>query len=176
MSQTNPSPLRALAVLLAVLSIGACSQQESPQQWVAREKAKKGAPLQALPVVKTFEVFLYKDQDLRDPFGPSLEEQNEANNSGPHPDQNRPREALEAYPLDGLKMSGTLGAGKGTEGLVRDPDGVVHRVHVGNYLGQNYGRIISIGEDRIDLVELVTNGAGGWMERQASIALGDTKQ
>jgi type IV pilus assembly protein PilP len=62
------------------------------------------------------------------------------------------------------------------EGLVRDPDGVVHRVHVGNYLGQNYGRIISIGEDRIDLVELVTNGAGGWMERQATIALGDTKQ
>jgi len=176
MSFGNSLPIRALAAMLVVATIGGCSQQESPQQWVAREKAKKGAPLQPLPVVKTFEVFLYEDQDLRDPFGASLDEQAEALASGPHPDQNRPREALEAYPLDGLKMSGTLGSGKGAEGLVRDPDGVVHRVHVGNYLGQNYGRIISIGEDRIELVELVSNGAGGWMERQASIALGDSKQ
>ena len=62
------------------------------------------------------------------------------------------------------------------EGLVRDPDGVVHRVHVGNYLGQNYGRITGIGEDHIEIVELVPNGSGGWMERQATIALGDTKK
>jgi type IV pilus assembly protein PilP len=73
-------------------------------------------------------------------------------------------------------MSGTLGIAKGMEGLVRDPDGVVHRVHVGNYLGQNYGRITSINEDHIELVELVPNGSGGWMERQATIALGDTKK
>lgn len=171
-----PFLTRATFALIALASVAGCSRQDSPQQWVAREKAKKGAPLTPLPVLKTFEVFLYKDQDLRDPFGPSLDEQSEANANGPHPDQNRPREALESYPLDGLKMSGTLGLAKNMEGLVRDPDGVVHRVHVGNYLGQNYGRIISIGEDRIDLVELVTNGAGGWMERQASIALGDTKQ
>ena len=62
------------------------------------------------------------------------------------------------------------------EVLIRDPDGVIHRVHVGNYMGQNYGHITAIGEDHIDLVELVSNGTGGWMERQASIALGDTKQ
>lgn len=167
---------RAAIVFAAIGLFSGCSQQESPQKWVAREKAKKGAPLAPLPVIKTFEVFLYKDQDLRDPFGPSLEEQAEANNNGPHPDQNRTREALESFPLDSLKMSGTMGLAKGMEGLVRDPDGVVHRVHIGNYLGQNYGRIISIAEDRIELVELVTNGAGGWMERQASIALGDTKQ
>jgi type IV pilus assembly protein PilP len=167
--------LRVLG-MMAVLALAGCNQTESPQQWVAREKAKKGAPLAPLPVVKTFEVFLYKDQDQRDPFGPSLEEQNEANSNGPHPDQNRPREPLESFPLDGLKMSGTLGSSKSMEGLLRDPDGVVHRVRVGNYIGQNYGRIIGIDEDHIDLVELVTNGAGGWMERQAKISLGDTKQ
>ncbi|HEY6942168.1 pilus assembly protein PilP [Dokdonella sp.] len=169
-------PFRAGAFLLMAATLVACTPSESPQQWVAREKAKKGAPLAPLPVIKTFEVFLYKDQDLRDPFGLSAEEQDNENASGPHPDQNRPREPLESFPLDGLKMSGTLGTAKSMEGLVRDPDGVVHRVHVGNYLGQNYGRVISISEDRIDLVELVTNGAGGWMERQATIALGDTKQ
>ena len=174
MSRMITFPLR-MAGALALLALVGCSQGESPQQWVAREKAKKGAPLTPLPVIKTFEVFLYKDQDLRDPFGLSLEEQDQANTSGPHPDQNRPREALESFPLDGLKMSGTLGSSKSMEGLLRDPDGVVHRVHIGNYVGQNYGRIIGIDEDHIDLVELVTNGAGGWMERQAKISLGDTK-
>ena len=175
MSRMIAFPLRVAGVL-ALIALAGCSQGESPQQWVAREKAKKGAPLAPLPVVKTFEVFLYKDQDLRDPFGLSLEEQDQANTSGPHPDQNRPREPLESFPLDGLKMSGTLGSSKNMEGLLRDPDGVVHRVHIGNYVGQNYGRIIGIGEDHIDLVELVTNGAGGWMEHQAKISLGDTKQ
>lgn len=175
MSKVITFPLR-MAGILAVVALVGCSQGESPQQWVAREKAKKGAPLAPLPVIKTFEAFLYKDQDLRDPFGLSLEEQDQANSSGPHPDQNRPREALESFPLDGLKMSGTLGSSKSMEGLLRDPDGVVHRIRVGNYIGQNYGRIIGIDEDHIDLVELVTNGAGGWMERQAKISLGDTKQ
>ncbi|NCT67593.1 MAG: pilus assembly protein PilP [Rhodanobacteraceae bacterium] len=167
--------LRFLA-LCTPLVLAGCTSGDDLRQWVAQEKARKGTPLQPLPVVKTFETFLYKDQDQRDPFGLSLAEQEEVEASGPRPDQNRPREPLEAFPLDGLKMSGTLGMAKAIEGLVRDPDGVVHRVHIGNYLGQNYGRITAIGEDRIDLVELVPNGAGGWMERQATIALGETKQ
>jgi type IV pilus assembly protein PilP len=165
-----------IAAIGLALTVAACTPGEDPRQWVAREKAKKGAPLQALPVIKTFETFLYKDQSLRDPFGPSAEEQEQNANTGPHPDQNRTREPLELFPLDGLKMSGTLGSGGKMEGLIRDPDGVVHRVHLGNYIGQNYGRITAINEDRIELVELVPNGAGGWMERQATIALGDTKQ
>jgi type IV pilus assembly protein PilP len=132
--------------------------------------------MKPLPVIRTFETFLYTDQELRDPFGLSTAEQVARTETGPHPDQDRPREPLESFPLDGLKMSGTLGATGAIEGLVRDPDGVVHRVHVGNYLGQNYGRITAREEDRIDLVELVPNGTGGWMERPASIALGDTKQ
>lgn len=165
-----------LTLIVTLLAIAGCTPSEDPRQWVAREKTKKGAPLQPLPVIKTFETFIYKDQDLRDPFALSAEEQNQNANAGPHPDQNRPREPLESFPLDGLKMSGTLGLAKKIEGLVRDPDGVVHRVHVGNYLGQNYGRVTAIEEDRIDLVELVPNGAGSWMERQATIALGDTKK
>jgi type IV pilus assembly protein PilP len=163
-----------LAALIAAL--GGCSQGNDLKQWVAQEKAKKGAPLEPLPVIRTFETFEYKDQDLRDPFNVSAEEQEQNANNGPHPDQDRPREPLEAFPLDGLKMSGTIGLAKAIEGLVRDPDGVVHRVHVGNYLGQNYGRITSISEDHIDLVELVPNGSGGWMEKPATIALGDTQK
>lgn len=160
--------LAAFAVLLC-----GCAPDDDLRQWVAQEKAKKGVPLQPLPVVKTFETFLYDAKDRRDPFDLSAEEQEQAFATGPHPDQNRPREPLESFPLDGLKMSGTLGLAKSMEGLVRDPDGVVHRVRVGNYLGQNYGRVIAITEEKIDLVELIPNGSGGWMERAATIALGD---
>ncbi|WP_313920089.1 pilus assembly protein PilP [Tahibacter sp.] len=176
--------LRTIVVsALAVLMLAGCTAgRRDLEDWVAAEKAKKGAPIEPLPVVKTFETFEYKSQDgqgqdLRDPFSPSPEEAREEQladgGNGPRPDQNRTPELLEKYPLDGLSMVGTLGIGAAIEGLVKDPDGVVHRVRADNYLGQNYGRITSIAEDRIELVELVPNGAGGWMERQASIALGD---
>ena len=167
----------ALVSCLAALSLGGCTLGRGDlEQWVSAEKAKKGAPLEPLPVVKTFETFEYKDQDLRDPFSPSPEEQRQDQsnaNSGPKPDDKRAKEPLEASPLDSLAMVGTIGMGSGAEGLVKDADGVVHRVHMNNYLGQNYGRITSITEDHIDLVELVPNGSGGWMERQASISLGE---
>lgn len=165
--------LARAAAACGLLAIAGCTPGDSPEQWVAQEKAKKGAPLQPLPVIKTFESFLYTVQDQRDPFGYSLEEQAESAANGPRPDQNRTREPLESFPLDGLRMAGTLGGARSMEALVRDPDGVVHRVRVGNYLGQNYGRVIAVEEDRIELVELVPNGTGGWMEKPATIALAE---
>ena len=162
-----------LAATLALLC-GCVGGMSDLQEWVAAEKKKPGPPLEPLPVLKTFETFEYKDQDQRDPFGPSLEEQREAqaSASGTRPDQH-PKEPLEQYPLDSLKMVGTIGTGAGMEALLKDTDGVVHRVHARNYVGQNNGKITAVAEDHIDLVELVPNGSGGWMERQATIALGE---
>jgi type IV pilus assembly protein PilP len=77
------------------------------------------------------------------------------------------------FALDSLKMVGTVGVGAGIEALVKDPGGVIHRVHSNEYMGQNYGRVTGIADDHIDLVELVPNGNGGWMERSASMGLGE---
>jgi len=159
-------------VLCAVLTLAACSGQDDLHQWVAQEKAKKGAPIPPLPVIKTFETFTYNDQDQRDPFSPSTAELQPAN-SGPRPDENRAKEPLEMFALDSLKMVGTVGGGASMEVLVKDPGGVIHRVRRNEHMGQNYGRVTAIAEDHIDLVELVSNGNGGWMERPASIALGE---
>jgi type IV pilus assembly protein PilP len=172
--------IQSYSRLLLTLSIAvvatACTRGTADlREWVQTEKAKKGAPLDPLPVPKTYETFEYKDQDLRDPFSPSPEEQAQslaAASAGPHPDEH-PKEPLEQYPLDALKMVGTIGTGGAVEGLVKDPDGVIHRVHPKNYLGQNYGKISGIAEDKIELVELVPNGVGGWIERQATVALAD---
>ena len=170
----KPSVLaRAGLLLVAALLLGGCTRGTSDlREWIAQQKAQKGAPIPPLPVIKTFETFTYADQDLRDPFGASAAEQSTAT-SGPRPDQNRPKQPLEMFALDSLKMVGTIGSGAGIEALVKDPSGVIHPVHRNEYMGQNYGRITAISDDHIDLVELVSNGNGGWMERPASIALGE---
>jgi type IV pilus assembly protein PilP len=170
----NPTFAVRLLLLGAALLLSSCRGTSDLHDWVTQEKAKKGAPIPPLPVIKTFETFQYKDQDQRDPFSPSTAElQPSTSNSGPRPDQDRPKQPLEMFALDSLKMVGTVGAGAGMEVLVKDPGGVIHRVHRNEYLGQNYGRVTAISDDHIDLVELVSNGNGGWMERPASIALGD---
>ncbi len=97
----------------------------------------------------------------------------EIKGSGIRPDVNRPREALEEYPLDSLRMVGTLEQGGQMWALVRAEDGTIHRVQPGNYVGQNYGRITRITESKIELVEIVPDGLGGWMERPATLALSE---
>lgn len=172
----KPSGIARLVLAAGVLLLLAgCTRGMSDlRDWVAQEKTKKGAPIPPLPVIKTFETFQYNDQDKRDPFSPSTAEmQPSASASGPRPDQDRPKQPLEMFALDSLKMVGTVGTGAGIEALVKDPGGVIHRVHRNEYLGQNYGRVTAIADDHIDLVELVSNGNGGWMERSASIGLGE---
>lgn len=171
----QPARIGIIIALAAMLfGLAACSGQDDLHEWVAQEKSKKGAPLAPLPVVKTFETFAYQDQAKRDPFSPGpTEVASSLNGPGPHPDENRTREPLEAFPLDSLKMVGTLGKTGDMEALIKDPQGVIHPVRRGNYLGQNYGHVTDIAEDHIDLVELVPSGTGGWMEHDASIALGE---
>lgn len=172
-------PLDVARLLLLVgtaLVLAGCTRGMSDlRDWVAQEKGKKGAPIPPLPVIKTFETFQYADQDKRDPFSPSTAEMqpSAATSGGPRPDQNRAKQPLEMFALDSLKMVGTVGTGAGMEALLKDPGGVIHRVHRNEYMGQNYGRVTDIAEDHIDLVELVSNGNGGWMERSASIGLGE---
>lgn len=165
--------LRALAVALSLLSLAGCTRGMSDlRDWVAQEKAQKGAPIPPLPVIRTFETFKYDDQERRDPFSASTAERApDSNTSGPRPDENRPRQPLEMFALDSLKMVGTIGAGNGMQVLVKDPGGVIHRVRTGEYMGQNYGHITAISADHIELAELVPNGNGGWIERSASVAL-----
>lgn len=166
--------VRTWVLCLAVLAISACSSgMDDLEKYVQDTKNLPPPPLDPLPVMQQFETFEYAAQDLRDPFSNPSDEQASSAGAGPRPDPDRRKEALEAFPLDGLDMMGTLGAGDSLIGLIMDPDRVIHRVVVGNYMGQNDGRITSISEDKIELAELVPDGAGGWIERRADIALDD---
>ena len=162
-----------IAAVLCSLLAGCTSDTKEVEAWVAEVKARPAPPLDPLPVMKQFETFEYNPEGLRDPFAVPMPDRDSG--SGLRPDPNRRKEALEAYPLDGLNMVGTIGAGGNLIGLVLAPDRVTYRVRPGNYLGQNDGRITAVYEDRIEMVELVPDGAGGWLERQAKIALEDNE-
>lgn len=140
------------------------------EQWVAEVRARPAPPLEPLPVMQQFETFEYAAQGLRDPFSRAFTDEG---GSGPRPDAARRKHPLEAFPLDSLDMVGTLGKGAGLVALVMAPDKVTYRVRPGVYMGQSDGRVTAIYEDRIELVELVPDGAGGWLERPATVALDD---
>lgn len=162
---------RVIVMALACSALLGCSPGRADlESYVAEVKARPGPPLEPLPVMQQFETFEYKAYELRDPF--SLPKQTEDFTSqGPRPDPDRRKEYLESFPLDGLDMVGSLGAGADLVALVVDPENVVHRISVGNYMGQNEGRVTAISDTQIDLTELVADGAGGWLERQATLAL-----
>ncbi len=159
--------MRACTVLIC-LALTACSGGDgSVQRFIARVDRQPGGQVEPLPKVPKYETFTYDDQDMRSPFVPS----------GPtgigsvRPDASRARQYLERFPLDTLKMVGTMRLGKSVYGLVQTQDGIVHRVKVGNYMGQNDGRIIQITPTQIRLVEIVPDGLGGFMKRPAALGL-----
>jgi type IV pilus assembly protein PilP len=92
---------------------------------------------------------------------------------GIRPDVSRRKEELEAYSLDTLSMVGTLEMSKGLWALIMASDGTIHRVQKGHHMGRNYGEIIRVLDDRIELMEIVADKPGAWREQQASIALAE---
>jgi type IV pilus assembly protein PilP len=170
------SPLRRVSGLLALLMLccllSACgSGRGDLEKWVAEVKAKPAPPLEPLPVMQQFETFEYTAQNMRDPFDQAFSGDGAGN--GPRPDPGRRKQTLEMFSLDSLKLVGSLGAGKGLVALVMAPDKVTYRVKPGDYMGQSDGRVTGVYEDRVELVELVPDGAGGWLERPAKLALED---
>lgn len=172
-----------LGLAAALLLAGCGRDSRDLEQWVAETLARPPGPVDPIPTVATPETVTYEAYDLRDPFlrprreGGGEEEMAEevvaATGGGPRPDFDRRREFLEQFPLDSLSMVGTIQLDGQVFGLISDTEGTIHRVREGNYLGENHGRILQVSQGVIQLVELVPDGADGWMERSASIALGD---
>ena len=165
---------RAILVT-SLLSIGACSQDVSDlQTFISETKSKHVGSVKPIPQFKPYESFSYSAAELRDPFVATIDPEDDdgLKTSLLNPDSTRPRQPLEVFPLDTLSMVGILEQNEQLWGLIKDPQNVVHRVQIGNYMGQSEGRIIEINESAIFLVEIVPDGIGGYVERDASIAIG----
>ena len=144
--------------------------------YVEQIKAREPGQIEPLPEIQQVETFVYEANDRRSPFelgSRNIEEDLSLPSSGLAPDPLRRKEELEQFPLDSIRMRGTVELGDKTWALVVGRDETLYRVHAGNYIGQNHGQITRIAEDRIELTEIVPDGTGGWQERQASVALSE---
>lgn len=159
----------------AVLMLVACGSDsfEDLREFSKSAHADRKPRVEPLPELKPQEVFAYNPANLTDPFAPqNIRPARGAKAGGEsRPDLNRRKEPLEEYPLDALKMAGTLSRGKQTWAVVQAPDGTVHRVKVGDHLGQNFGTVTRISDDKVDLIELTQGPAGDWVEREANLTL-----
>lgn len=164
-------PRRLLPLL--VLATSACSSsQEDLQRYVDEVKARKSTQVEPIPQMKQYEAYAYVADDRRDPFMPTLAQRNRGagDPAAVRPDLNRNKEALEEFPLDALRLVGEVAFNGKLYAMVKAPDGVIHRVTLGDHMGQNYGRITKVTEAEVLLTEIIPDGFGGFSERPASLA------
>ncbi len=181
-SSNTAGNTRKLLWLLAAasLTLGGCGggSMRDLERYVSEVLSRPGGKIEPIPPLEPYVVYTYQSSDGVDPFEPFFQEAPDpttvaGDGGGPAPDPNRNKEELEGYALDSLRMMGTLEQDETIWGIVRTPDGAIHRVQSGNYLGRNHGKITHISEEKIELTEIVADSQGRWQERPAGLALAE---
>ncbi len=166
--------MRRLPVLFSALLLAACStdHHEDLQEWMNSVALDAKGKIQPLPVVEPYEPVPYDASNLIDPFRPSKMAPEEKRGGGGafRPDPDRPKEPLEAYPLESLRYVGVMTRNKASHALIL-VDGSLYQVRIGNYMGQNFGVIVGVSESEVTLRELIQDSAGDWVERTSSLLL-----
>jgi len=171
---------KACALFFLATLLTGCGNElglDDLEQFINEARMKKGS-VSPLPVFKELETFTYNATDERDPFRNwQVEDVADldapVSQNGLRPDARRRREQLEQFPLDALKLRGTLSFDDTRWALVEAPDRIVYKVRSGSYLGKNYGKITNIGVNKLMLNEIVSDGLGGWQNREATLSVDD---
>jgi len=163
--------MKRLPIVLMVLGLSGCGggSMDDLHAFVAETGKDMQGKIEPLPEVKVYEPFTYNAFDLPDPFKPR--KLSTGGGGGMQPDLNRPREPLEAFSLETLKMVGVLSKNGSINAVVKTPDNAIYHVKKGNYMGQNFGLITQIGESEVSLRETVQDSAGDWTERSSTLIL-----
>lgn len=175
----NRAAYLSAAIAVAVF-LGGCvrSEMNDLEQFVSEMMARKSTRIEPLPEIKVPEIYVYQSSEKVDPFEPFIKEEpvpvtGPKTGPGLGPPENHIREELEYFPLDALRMVGTLEKDGQMWALITAPDGAVHRVQPGNYAGKNYGKITLVGEEGLELLEIIPDGMGAWQERPARLDLSE---
>jgi type IV pilus assembly protein PilP len=163
--------MRRLASIVIVLGLTGCggSSMEDLHAFVAETGKDMQGKIKPLPEVKAYDPFTYEAFDLPDPFKPR--KLSTGGGGGMQPDLNRPKEPLEAFSLETLKMVGALSQGGVINAVIKTPDNAIYHVKKGNYVGQNFGLITQISDSEVTLREIVQDSAGDWSERTSTLML-----
>lgn len=176
--QTISGMSKLLGLMLATLLLAGCGdgdQFSDLRTFMAEVESKPRGKIAPLPQFESYTTFTYGAANQRSPFEPPVivapKSAEEKKNIGVKPPQNHVKEYLERFQLTSLAMVGALQQGESTFALIEDSLGGVHRVQVGDFMGDKWGRIESIDETRIDITEIVSDGAGGWLRRPRAVEL-----
>lgn len=164
----------ALCVLFFMVSgCGRGADLSDLQAYMNEVRARPKGAIEPLPKFQPYESFTYSAASMRNPFQPPVKLDLASRPKGSpdvKPDESRAKQFLEDFNIETFQMVGTLSNDGAVFALISGASGV-HRVRVGDYLGRNHGRILAIDEAKIDVVEIVPDGEGGWLERPRSLPL-----
>ncbi len=169
---------RALLTLGSVVIIAGCSSNntfEDLKGFMDQADSQGKGQIEPLPEFLPYQAFAYSAGNMRSPFDPPVVVKPidpSRKTANVKPDLNRVKQYLEQFNIGQIAMVGTLAQGSLLYGLVRDPNGGVHRIQLGDYMGTDFGKILSINENRVELLEIVGDGTGGWVERERTMSLG----
>jgi type IV pilus assembly protein PilP len=179
-SETKPMlKLRTAVLAMSVVSILGCSSSDYSdlRGYINQVKARPAGRIAPVPEFQSYETFEYSASAMRDPFkmydNAAEVVEDTSTNNGLQPNMERNKETLEQYPLDTLSFVGHLEKDGKKWAIVTSPDNLVHRVKEGNHLGSNYGEIVAISETKIMITEIIPDGMGGWIEREAVLSLSE---
>ena len=168
----------AVVISLATLLAGCGREMRDLEDFVETEKSREPPGIDPIPEVKPYQIYKYTASNERDPFDTSIfqakiVEKIRKPNSTVSPDPNRTPEFLENFPLDTLRMVGTMEQRGSLWALIQTPEKTIQRISTGNYLGQNNGKVIEVSDAGLKIEEIVPDGFGGWRKRDGSIALSE---
>lgn len=169
--------IRLTALAAFGIMVSGCGSNEFAdlQRFMDETRARPAGQIEPLPRFEPYEAFTYSASSLRSPFQPPIKidlSQRQKGSQDIKPDENRVKQFLEGFNIESFEMVGTLSNAAGMQALIQGA-GSVHRVHVGDYLGRNHGRVTGIEENRVDVVEIVPDGEGGWLERPRTLSLAE---
>ena len=169
--------LRFATQALVMMMLSACADRSLTDldDFMHEKRALPGGVVHPIPTFEAYEAFAYAAATLRSPFDRPMNARQLAALSAPtkvHPDERRTKEYLERFSLDTLAMVGTLQRDTANWCLIKDPEGRIHRIQLGSFLGRDHGRVIEMGDAFVAVTEIVSDGTeNGWVERPRTIEL-----
>ena len=173
------NPFLITVVLSMTTLLAGCGREmRDLEDFVEEVKSREPPGIAPIPEVKPYQIYKYQASDQRDPFDATIfqakiVEKIRKPNSSVSPDPNRTPEFLENFPLDTLRMVGTMEQRGSLWALIQTPEKTIQRISTGNYLGQNNGKVTEVSDAGLKIEEIIPDGFGGWRKRDGSIALSE---
>ncbi len=162
---------------LSLFGCGSSDQYEDLTQYMDEVRSRPRGQIEELPEFSAYKAFTYSAAGARSPFDEPVvvvsEREQAFSPSSVMPDTGRVKQFLEGFPFDSFKMVGTLQDEGGYQALL-NLEGSVYRVKVGDYVGRNHGRVVSITKNEVQVLEIVRNGLDNWVERPRTLSIKDS--